>query len=201
MKHILILGAGSAGTMMANHLVKKLDLNQWQLTVVDQHKTHYYQPGFLFIPFGTYSKEDVCKPKTRFLPKGVTHVEQGIDRVNPEVNEVLLKNGDTLPYDILILATGSKIVPEETEGMAGDAWRRDIFDFYTIEELAEIVRRNAVKLQMEVTDDAALEIAQRSRGTPRIANRLLRRCPPGRLPGPLQGYCRCNQSQPYRTRS
>jgi sulfide:quinone oxidoreductase len=62
MKRMLILGAGSAGTMMANHLVKKLDLKQWKITVVDQHKTHYYQPGFLFIPFGTYSKEDVCKP-------------------------------------------------------------------------------------------------------------------------------------------
>jgi len=138
MKQLVILGAGTAGTMMANHLVKKLSKKEWQLSIVDEHKTHYYQPGFLFIPFGTYDEKDVCKPKTQFIPKGVTLVEQGIDRINPDANEVLLKNGDALPYDILIVATGSKIVPEETEGMVGDAWRRDIFDFYTIEGAAAL---------------------------------------------------------------
>ncbi|SDU81187.1 Holliday junction branch migration DNA helicase RuvB [Arcanobacterium phocae] len=48
-------------------------------------------------------------------------------------------------------------------------------DYYTHDELASIVERNAVKLDAELSSDAALEIASRSRGTPRIANRLLRR--------------------------
>ena len=48
-------------------------------------------------------------------------------------------------------------------------------DYYTHEELAQIVQRNAIKLSAELTSDAAMEIASRSRGTPRIANRLLRR--------------------------
>jgi Holliday junction DNA helicase RuvB len=46
-------------------------------------------------------------------------------------------------------------------------------EFYSIEELAEIVRINSRKLQTLVTDDAALELARRSRGTPRIANARL----------------------------
>jgi Holliday junction DNA helicase RuvB len=46
-------------------------------------------------------------------------------------------------------------------------------EFYSVEELAEIVRVNAKKLETEITDDAALELARRSRGTPRIANRHL----------------------------
>src|SRR5437773_8888033 len=46
-------------------------------------------------------------------------------------------------------------------------------EFYTVEELAEIVRINARKLQTEITDEAALELAGRSRGTPRIANSRL----------------------------
>jgi Holliday junction DNA helicase RuvB len=46
-------------------------------------------------------------------------------------------------------------------------------EFYSVEELAEIVRVNAKKLQTNITDDAALEIAQRSRGTPRVANARL----------------------------
>ena len=48
-------------------------------------------------------------------------------------------------------------------------------ELYTPEELATIVRRNAGILGMEITDDGAIEIASRSRGTPRIANRLLKR--------------------------
>src|SRR5437899_7615593 len=46
-------------------------------------------------------------------------------------------------------------------------------EFYTVEELAEIVRINAKKLQTPITDDAAQELARRSRGTPRIANTRL----------------------------
>jgi Holliday junction DNA helicase RuvB len=46
-------------------------------------------------------------------------------------------------------------------------------EFYTVEELAQIVRVNARKLQTKITDDACLELAKRSRGTPRIANNRL----------------------------
>ncbi len=51
---------------------------------------------------------------------------------------------------------------------------REHLDFYTVEELAEIVRRNAKKLRVEIVDRAAAEIAGRSRGTPRLANNRLR---------------------------
>ena len=51
---------------------------------------------------------------------------------------------------------------------------REHLDFYTVEELAEIVRRNARKLNVPLEDAAAEEIARRSRGTPRIANNRLR---------------------------
>ena len=48
-------------------------------------------------------------------------------------------------------------------------------EFYGVEDLARIVRRSAGLLKVQLADDGALEIASRSRGTPRIANRLLRR--------------------------
>ena len=51
---------------------------------------------------------------------------------------------------------------------------REHLDFYSIEELAEIVRRNMRKLRVEADDEAAAEIALRSRGTPRLANNRLR---------------------------
>ncbi len=81
MKRLVILGAGTAGTMMANKLRKALSLDEWTMTIVDQHKTHYYQPGFLFIPFNIYNRNDVVKPKTDFIPPGVESVFSEIDRI------------------------------------------------------------------------------------------------------------------------
>ncbi len=133
MEKLLILGAGTAGTMMLNKLYNVLDKNQWQITIVDQYETHYYQPGFLFIPFGIYSRNDVIKPKRDFFPSGVNAIISQIDKVEPENNRVLLKNNQVLSYDILLIATGARISPEETEGMKDKLWYKNIFDFYTIE--------------------------------------------------------------------
>lgn len=133
MKKLLILGAGTAGTMMANKMVKVLDPEEWEITIVDQFKTHYYQPGFLFIPFEIYNKQDVIKPKYDFFPSGVQVVFSKIDRVVGEKNYVLLDGGKKLSYDFLIIATGTKTMPEETPGLKENLWYKDIFDFYTIE--------------------------------------------------------------------
>lgn len=61
MKRIVILGAGTAGTMMANKLRNTLEKEEWNITIVDQFKTHYYQPVFLFIASGIYKKEGVIE--------------------------------------------------------------------------------------------------------------------------------------------
>jgi sulfide:quinone oxidoreductase len=133
MKQLVILGAGTAGTIMANHLRRKLNLAEWQLTVVDQDPRHYYQPGFLFMPFGIYSEKDVVRPKRRFIPQDVRCLEAEIDQIDPEQNTVALKTGQRLSYDLLIIATGSRTVPEQTEGMVNGGWRKRVHEFYTFE--------------------------------------------------------------------
>lgn len=133
MKKLVILGAGTAGTMMLNKLSNVLEKDQWSITIVDQFETHYYQPGFLFIPFGIYTKKDVVKPKRDFFPPQANVIMSEIDRIEPDKNRVLLKNNQVLPYDYLIIATGTKVRPEETEGMKDKLWYKNIFDFYTIE--------------------------------------------------------------------
>ncbi|MFH1527836.1 MAG: FAD-dependent oxidoreductase [Bacteroidota bacterium] len=120
MKKLVILGAGTAGTMMLNKLNGNLDKSEWQITIVDQFETHYYQPGFLFIPFGIYNRKDVIKPKRDFFPSGANVILSEIDRIVPEENKVLLMNNQVLEYDYLIIASGAKIKPEETEGITGD---------------------------------------------------------------------------------
>jgi len=132
MKNLLILGTGTSGTMMANHLRPKLSKKEWKITIVDQYKTHYYQPGFLFLPFDMYKTKDVKKEGIKFIPNGVKYINKKIEKINSESNQVELED-ETLNYDILIIATGTKIAPEETEGMNGPEWYKSIFDFYTFE--------------------------------------------------------------------
>ena len=134
MKNLVILGAGTAGTMVANRLNNLLDHDEWKITIVDQNETHYYQPGFLFIPFGVYSKNDVIKPKRDFIPAGVEMIMSPIDVIEPEHNQVkLVKDHRILNYDFLVIATGSNIHPDQTPGLEEHEWRNSIHEFYTVE--------------------------------------------------------------------
>jgi sulfide:quinone oxidoreductase len=134
MKKILILGAGTAGTMVANKLSHVLSRDEWKITIVDQDETHYYQPGFLFIPFGIYGENDVIKPKRDYIPAGVEMIMSKIELIEPEENRVRIeKDNRYLYYDYLIIATGTHPDPAETPGLLGPEWRKSIHDFYTFE--------------------------------------------------------------------
>ena len=141
MKNLVILGAGTAGTMMANHLRKKLKRDEWSLKIVDEEPDHYYQPGFLFMPFGIYTEKDVVKPKRRFIPRGVDYVEATVERIDAEANRVRLQDGTELPYDILLVATGTAPMPDQTEGMQGSDWRKNIHEFYTFDGARALAER------------------------------------------------------------
>jgi len=133
MKNLLILGGGTAGTMMANKLASKLDANSWRITVVDKDEKHYYQPGFIYVPFGVYQPEDTIRPKRRVITKRVDILFSGIEVIKPEANRVRLENGQTISYDILVIATGCEIRPDQIQGMTDAGWKENIFDFYTLE--------------------------------------------------------------------
>mgnify|MGYP003608431098 FL=1 len=132
MKRPLVLGAGTAGTMAVNKLRPQLPRDEWNITVIDQHQTHFYQPGYLFIPFGIYRPDEVVKPTKRFIPSGVDLVEGEIDKVLPDDNKVLLTDGREFPYDYLIIASGATPRPDQTPGMDDDMGG-DVHEFYTYE--------------------------------------------------------------------
>jgi len=132
MRKIVILGSGAGGTMVAANLRKELDDVEWQITLIDKDEQHHFQSGYLFIPFGIYSKDDVLKPKRDFVPKGVDFVVDNVIKVDTEQRRLETEKGDSYDYDWLVISTGCRIVPEEVEGMM-DGWREDVFDFYTLE--------------------------------------------------------------------
>jgi len=132
-KKLLVLGAGTAGTMIVNRLRRRLDANEWDITVVDQDDVHHYQPGYLFLPFGTYSPKQITRSRHATLPDGVDFVIGDVDRVDAATNTVALTDGRTFGYDYLVIASGTTPRPDQTPGMLDAEWRRSIFDFYTIE--------------------------------------------------------------------
>ncbi|MGC8501631.1 type III sulfide quinone reductase, selenoprotein subtype [Desulfurella sp.] len=156
MRRLVILGGGAGGAMMLNKFYNVLDKNEWQFTIIDEYETHYYQPGFLFIPFGMYTKKDVIRPKRDFFPPGVEVILEKIQLIDPDKNRIILNNNAVVSYDYLIIATGCKIDPSETEGLKDDLWHNSIFDFYTIEgalKLANFFRHfDEGKLVLHITE-------------------------------------------------
>jgi len=155
MKKILILGGGTAGTMAANKLRKALPISEWSVTVVDADDKHRYQPGFLFMPFGTYKPEQVTKSRRKYLSKGVSLVYGQIDQVDADANSVLLTDGQKLTYDYLIIASGVTPRPDETPGMADDMGG-SVHEFYSYDgsvALAEKLRSwTGGKLVIHITE-------------------------------------------------
>jgi sulfide:quinone oxidoreductase len=143
MKHqrMVILGAGTGGTLAANRLRKRFPTNELEIDVVDQDNQHVYQPGLLFVPFGLAEPDDIVRKRDRQLHKGINYHESEIASVDVEANEVHLSNGTTLTYDLLLIATGTKLLPEETEGLEGPGWNKDAFTFYDLPGATALAER------------------------------------------------------------
>jgi sulfide:quinone oxidoreductase len=131
-KHVLILGGGTGGTITANRLRRMLP-HSVDITVVDGNDDHVYQPGLLFVPFGLTDAGDLVRPRGRQLHHGIDYLQATVERVDTVDNRVSLVGGRTLLYDVLVVATGAILMPEETEGLAGPGWGEKVFTFYSLD--------------------------------------------------------------------
>jgi sulfide:quinone oxidoreductase len=137
----LVLGAGTAGTVVVNKLRPRLDPAEWQITIVDQNACHHYQPGYLFIPFGIYRRHDVEKPRRDFIPAGVDLVMGEIEQIDPERQRVSLAGGRVLDYDYLVIATGTHPTPSQTPGFEGEAVGTSIHQYYSLDGAVALCER------------------------------------------------------------
>ena len=134
---------------------------------------------------------DLAALLTNIEPRDVLFIDE-IHRLNPAVEEILYPAMEDFKLDLIIgegpaarsvridLSPFTLVGATTRSGLITNPLRERFgipqrLDFYEPAELCRIVLRNASVLNVEITDDGAIEIARRSRGTPRIAGRLLRR--------------------------
>jgi sulfide:quinone oxidoreductase len=130
-RQVVILGGGTGGTMVANRLSRRFDQDEAEIHVVDRDDRHVYQPGLLFVPFALASLDEIVRPRRRQLREGVRFHEAEVAWVELDRNEVVLVTGEVLAYDALVVASGVRLQPEETEGLLGAGWNERVFTFYT----------------------------------------------------------------------
>jgi sulfide:quinone oxidoreductase len=125
MKRIVILGGGVGGTLTANLLARRLgariDRGDVDITVVDADGAHVYQPGFMYIAMGGERAERIQRPERSLLDARINLIVGRVTRVDETARTVVLEDGAALPYDQLVLATGSRILPEAIPHFAEEA--------------------------------------------------------------------------------
>jgi sulfide:quinone oxidoreductase len=131
-KRIVILGGGTGGTLSANRLRRLYPKEEAEIVVVDQNDDHVYQPGLLFVPFGLARPEEIVRSRRHQLHNDIEFRQVPVDRVDVGGDCVHLEDGTVLDYDVLVIATGSILVEEETEGLTGPGWMEKVFTFYDV---------------------------------------------------------------------
>jgi sulfide:quinone oxidoreductase len=143
MKKIVILGAGTGGTIMANLLTRKLDPKEWEITIIDKSDRHLYQPGLLFLPFKLYGysgEKDIARPIRGPLPSGAKFVQATINMIDHKKRVVQTSSGN-YDYDWLVLSLGCRIVPEETPGLNEVVKSQSGGVFYTLEGALDLQKK------------------------------------------------------------
>jgi sulfide:quinone oxidoreductase len=135
-RNVVVLGAGTGGTIAANRMRRVLP-DDVVITVVDRDDAHVYQPGLLFVPFGTADAEDLVRPRARQLRAGIAFTDVAVDWVDVDAGRVYLVGGGVLHYDVLVVATGARLLPEETEGLT---WSDHVHTFYDLPGATALAR-------------------------------------------------------------
>ena len=155
-QQIVILGGGTGGTITANRLRKRFPAEQADIHVVDRDDHHLYQPGLLFVPFGLADPKELVRPRRRQLRRGIEFHESEVESVELDGQRVSLASGEQVPYDVLVVASGARLVPEETEGLLGPGWGERVHTFYELEAATRLrdalARFDGGRLVVDIAD-------------------------------------------------
>ena len=122
MKRILVIGGGMAGSIVANGLARKLntELNNGttEITVISATDKHLYQPGLLYLTFGRVTESELIRDQRSILDKRIKFHVDPATKIDADAKKVTTQSGKTHECDYMVIATGSRLVPESVPGLA-----------------------------------------------------------------------------------
>lgn len=117
MKRILVLGGGTGGCLIANHLAKQLSRREAEIVLITDSPYHVYQPGWLYVPFGWARPEALVRPLRGLLHRNIKVLIDPVSSLDPARRVVGTESGRNLDFDYLVVATGSHLAPEMVPGL------------------------------------------------------------------------------------
>jgi len=115
-KHqVVVIGGGTGGIMVAAQLLKAR--KGLDVAIIEPSEEHGYQPAWTLVGAGLMDKADTMRPEKKQIPKKATWIKEYVEDVDPDSMEVVLKSGDKVAYEYLIVATGIQINLDGIEGL------------------------------------------------------------------------------------
>jgi sulfide:quinone oxidoreductase len=137
---ILIVGGGMGGTILANNVARRLQgelrSGKAQITMLTASDKHMYQPGLLYLAFGRMTPDELYREQASLLEPTIRLAVDPVEQFLLDQNQVKTKSGKTFEYDILAIATGSRMVPESIPGLVENSET-----FYTEETALKMFKR------------------------------------------------------------
>jgi sulfide:quinone oxidoreductase len=112
---IVIVGGGNAGISVAAKLVKKdrtLDI-----AIIEPSDKHFYQPAWTLVGAGVFDIKNTVRDEASVIPRGVKWIRQKVVSFQPQLNSLLMDNGETVNYEYLVVAPGIQLNWDEIKGL------------------------------------------------------------------------------------
>lgn len=126
---VVVVGGGTGGSIVANLVTRRK--RDAEVTMVSRDAGHLYQPGLLYVPFGWMRPEDLIRPQRSLLDRRIRFVQDTVQAIDPASRTLRLSSG-AMTADVIVLATGARLVPEEVPGLAA------AHHFYTLEAAMQL---------------------------------------------------------------
>ena len=127
---ILIVGSGMGGTILGNNLARRLapeiKAGKARITMLSASDRHMYQPGLLYLAVGRMMPDELYRDQRSLLEPCIDFQVDPVTEFQLDQNRVLTQSGRSVDYDVIVIATGSRAMADETPGLAENA-----LQFYT----------------------------------------------------------------------
>ena len=142
---VLIVGGGAAGITTAASLLKRRP--SLSVAIIEPSDKHYYQPGWTLVGGGVFDRAKTERSMASVIPNGVNWIHAAVTAFEPNRNEVVLEDGERVPYRTLVVAPGIKLDWSAVEGLKETLGRNGVTSNYLFEmapytwELIQAMRR------------------------------------------------------------